>query len=289
MNDAALVIYIPVWGARHLDMLERYTLPSVARSLRAAGLKAIRVLLCTTSDDADHAEAIVRDGLLELPVEVERIVDHKHALNRAVRFAYEFGTRMLCFPPDVCFGAGSIETMLAVSARRDVVVAAAHLRVDSEAFFAAHPDGFRGGSCADLVDLAFRFPHLATSSSWCCDNDSSTLVGGISLTRLDANRVAMLHFMPAPYLARFREEDLLFFDGNRFDAWDHDWPAILVSQRRYRMLACSDLAFGVEFTEPDRNTIPAFPGTIWSERFRRQGSHHDAGAATTILLRGSAG
>lgn len=289
MNDTALVVYIPVWGARHLDMLDRYTLPSVARGLRRAGMTMIRVLLCTTSEDADRAEAIVRERFAGLPAEVERVLDQKQALNQAVRFAYEFGTRMLCAPPDVCFGDGSIETMLAVSAARDVVVAAAHLRVDIATFFAAYPDGFEGGSCADLVDLAFRFPHPATSTSWCCDRNSSTLVGGISLTRLDPNRVAMLHFMPAPYLARFREEDVLFFDANRFDAWDHDWPAILVSQRRYRMLACSDLAFGIEFTDPDSNVVPSFPGTIWSERFRRQGSHHDAGAATTILLRGRAG
>lgn len=284
MIDDVLLVYLPVWGARHLAMLERYTLPALARNLRSTSFREIRVLLCTTSEDADQAEAIIRSGLLGLPVEVSRVLDQRHALPVAVRLAHRFGVRMLCFPPDVCFGDGSIANMLAVSAGRDVVVAGPHLRIDAPAFQAEYPDGFPGGACADLVRLAFRFPHRATLSSW-LDADSSTLVGGISLTRLDADRVAMLHMMPAPYLARFRDEDVAFFDGNRFDAWDHDWPAILVAQRRYRMLACSDLFFGIELTGSDENLVPAFPGTAGSERYRRAGLHHDAGSATTILLR----
>lgn len=284
-----LALWIPVWGAKHLDMLDRFALPSVMQpgNLPACELGRATAFVCTTSADAEAARAIVEKHLGALPLGVEMVIDQKSGVGRVVAGCLARDVQLLTVMPDAIVGDGSIGNLVRFAANRPITVAAAHLRVNRAAFMAHYPNGFTGASNAELVDLALMCAHQSTLAAW-SDKDNGTEMGGVSLTRLDARTVAAIHHLPSPWLVSFKPGDLSQFSGNDMGGWDHAWPAKLVEEERLRVLASSDIFFAVELTEPNSNTTVVVPGSANQDRFAAFKLHNRTCGAMVVCLRGQA-
>ncbi len=274
IDETALTIFAPAWGAKHLEYLRKYALTSVMQSgnLPACGYSKIYVE-GSTLGDTGPLEAVLRDGFKPLPVDV-RVVsfpDHETALlshlKHVIRLCIARQTRMLLVMPDTIIANGGIFNMREYVRGKPVSIAAPHLRVEALSFtsdFRSLHDLWPFSSQA-LVFWAKAHPHQSLTNSY-AHGCHGTYTGGISLTKITDRLTTILHFLPTIYLAWFVESDAAFFEGVKFfGSWDHDFGQHLYNEGRYRVFGSSELFFAVELTDREANKIAVVPGSQYEE------------------------
>ena len=180
---------------------------------------------------------------------------------------------------DCFFGNGSIRNITTYCRKPDVVAAGIYLRVDRDAFmellqryraaFGAEPL-----SNAKLVDMGWQTQIEALRCSNVDSDRNASFSTAVSTRVIAPDLIAMVHHLPSPFMFWPQQSDIDFFEfygGGAFESLDRAWPTQLIGQRRWRLLASSDLFFLVELTPGDVaeriHSFAAEDGMLYNERY----------------------
>ncbi len=264
-------IFTPVWGDKHLDLLERALGQSFLWPENHSLIKDCMWTFLTHDFDRKKIIEIVRKII---PLEQIEFFPYEgssfeltqmrefimlEALYKMMDMCITENVPMLIATPDFIFGNGTIRNMALIGSQEGVCVSLPHPRVRPSVL---REIGVKPLSNAELISLAFKHPHKSWVLSECGLEESGSYIGGISWKRMSNRLVAVQHRMPSPFLVNFIPEDIEFFKtpvGRRaaaFGAWDHDWPELLISQQRQRLIGSSDVGAMIEVTDDDMNVPP---------------------------------
>ncbi len=265
-----LRVFSPVWGPKHLDLLERCLGPSLRWPKNFEAIKDAKWnILCHASEFNRVVEIATK---ILPPEQIDTIEAHQSiaeltsrrgvlmndALFVVARKCLEENAQMLMATPDFIFGDGTISNMRQLGKQDGTCVSMAHPRVLPSILDHISPD--RALSNQELVTLAMKNPHEAWVSSEFGKDPNGTTVGGILWRRLSPTVVTLQHRMPSPYLVNFMQSDLENFRAaEAFGNWDHGWSVKLIEEERHRMILSSDVCFMAEVTSPECNVPPMRP------------------------------
>ncbi len=283
MNDRALTLFCAVWGPHFHDLLEQYTLPSLMLdgNLPALGLDKIYVDVMGVHHEWEHTQRLFREQCPGLPIEMRQIGmiradrDIADGLRQSMYACRERQTRMLLCPPDTIFGPRSISNIFNYAKGKNVVVAAAHVRNNEDAFKENYPHWKLWPANRDFVRNSFAIGALNICDT---NEDNCTHIGGVAWTRVNPDTRLMLHYLPTPYLCWFEPSDLDWWTHNlKFGLWDHVWPEKLIAERRLRVIGSTDTFFAIELEAASRSVaLQPSPGTKGNELYNQRRCHMDA-------------
>ncbi len=297
MNDRAITLFCPVWGQHFHDLLEQYALPSLMLpgNLPKLGLDRIYVDVMGVHHEWENTQRVFREQLHGLPVEIRQIgmprADRNIAdgIRDCMNACIQRQTRMLLAMPDTIIGPGSLANIFNYAKGKPVCVAAAHVRVNEDRFFADFPHWKLWPFNRDLCRAAFQIDAVNICDT---NKDNVTDVGAIAWTQINDDTRLMLHYVPTVYLAWFTQSDVNwwqqvnekgFFD---FGKWDHLWPTLLMNERRFRVVGSTNIFFAVELESAQRsNSLHPRPGTAGNELTNERNPHNDACGSFLIEVR----
>lgn len=270
-----------VWGDKYLDWLARGCLRGLAGPRNMAALKrhVIQWDIYGDQDKLGRCEELCKPFGLKVVLHAQPRCDHHEVMRRHATECYHAGASCLLALPDLIYGDGSLDVLLACGRPREVCVAMPHVRVDCRRWPFPEP----GFSNQQLVDMAFANLHRSWAEAELGKAQSNSYKGGVSWQQLQHSMWAVQHRILTVFLANFTAGDLAA--DNR---WDHGWPARLVAEQRQRVIGSSDAAFAVELTEPDTN-VPAVTDTDPGEpdKFELSLGHHVANRMMLAIFRGT--
>ena len=249
------------WGKAHLELFEKACIKSLSFPNNLKSLINENAVWNIFSDEEfqDKIELVVRN---ELPgftninfQNISKLRARCDLLHEAIIWQIEeclaTSNKMFLAMPDTIIGDGTIENLLAIASEPNTCIASPHPRVLPSILNEKYQ------SNSSLVTAAMKHPH----ASWTYSEEShplqSSYIGGISWKRLNEKLISVKHYLPTPYLCQFTKEDLNYFKIiPQWGYWDHEWPAHLIKQGRYRIATSSDIAFVVEITEQGNNRPP---------------------------------
>jgi hypothetical protein len=212
------------------------------------------------------------------------------------RKAIEEGAALALASADLFFGNGSIRNIATYCRKPGVAAGGVCVRVRREPFLdllRRHREAFGAVpiSNARLVDMALQ----SLLECWVIsdvDKDcNASYETAISMRRVAPDVFTLVHKLPTPVMWWPQESDLHFFEthcygGRNFDSLDHLWPAQLIAQRRWRLLASSDLFFFVEVSVDESQHVYApQPNMRYNERFRVDLPHTHMHEQVVVTLR----
>lgn len=289
MNDKTLTLFCPVWGQKHLDMLQDFALPSLMlpKNLPALGLEKIYVECVGVKHEFSHTCRVLHGGLKGLPIEVtQHAGDHAqdpiHGLRQALKLCLERGTRLLLAMPDTIYSNGSISNIFNYARGKTVCVSAAHVRVNEDLFMAKFPRWKEWPNSRQMVEAAFSVGAVDVCETI---NPNVTDVGGIAWTKVNETTRLMLHYLPTAYLVWVTPEDVVWWNHrNTWGDWDHIWPESLLRNRRLRVIGSSDVFFAVEFESAERSGALKPSGGAGNELYVHRRPHNDACGSFLIAI-----
>lgn len=276
-------IFTMVWGNKHIDLFRRGCFRSLNWEKNRQALGDSREwVVYTTEDHVDEIIEIFKHSNFSLKIMIIEKVQHVVSLNKLVpleicdpglvllnglkgniRYSFEnnpqgqSGSRMLFAPPDTIFGDGTVENLIKLGSVPGSCVAVAHPRVNPEILDEIEYMGATRGSFtnAQLVTLAFRYPHKSWELCEVGHSLNRSLIGGVAWKRLSTGLYSVSHRMPTHYFCDFTKADWDFWWGvSSFGAYDHSWPGEnMIRQGRQRYVGSSDACFIVEVTDVDKN------------------------------------
>jgi hypothetical protein len=273
MNRILSVVY----GDPFCTWFDTITLRSVLRQpLNAAAAQGLLWSIYTNRE----SEEVLRESLGNIPFEITiadleggtSAVLHRCLIAEAKK-CLALGATLVMAPPDSFWGDGSLPNLIAVAGnRKDICVAAPHVRVEQLPFLDNLPSGVL--SNAQLVTLSLATLHRVWRE---CDPDQPALntpFSGHTLRKLPTpGHYSVCHMIPTPYLARFTQADIDFLESSSPDSWDHRWPLLLVEQERQRVIGSSDGFFLAELTNPLTHFPPMVPRVEFEDFFNAAASH----------------
>ena len=166
------------------------------------------------------------------------------------------GAAMMCVAADGFWGNGTIRNLATYCRKADVATAGVYLRVRRERFLemlTAYRGRFGAAPISNgkLVDMGFEAAIDAIASSHADEDLNATYSTGVSLRSVGDGLFAMVHHLPTPFMFWPRASDVEFFEvygGGAIESLDHIFQGKLIAERRWRLLASTDLAFLVEAT-----------------------------------------
>lgn len=293
VNENILTVWIPVWGAHHIGLMENFLIPSLLQPGNLSSLRGqIHFDICTTAESVEEVNRSAQRALAgwkTCSVSIAALPDGSQVISRgflnSIRSAIAARSRMLLAMPDTVFGNGSIGNLARYAFGKNICIAAAHLRVEHDAYMKATGGKFSGASNAELVDVAEACAHQTARESH-CESENCSWAGGISLTHIAPGLHAMIHHLPTPYLVFMTREDEEFFAHGHLGFIDHVWPEKLVESGRLRVIGSSELFFAVEITATGNNTQPIKPNSQFEEAYCGQFKHHRANSMFVTALQG---
>lgn len=260
-------IFIPVWGSKHLRLLERALIKSFSWPKNQADLQdAEWVIVTGSSYDLMSAGKIIEkvfpDPKIRMHVEPKLMsfgTDSGEILIKPLLFeakdCIENNKAMLMATPDFIYGDGTIDAFRKIAHEPGTCATIAHLRVLPTILNSL--DAFDMISNATLMDLAWHHPHISWSEA-----NKRSYRGGVVWEEIDPSFKAVRHFMPSPFFYNFLEEDLNTL-GTGYDGFpagfgniDHVWPSFLLERDRLRFIGSSDVAMMAEVTDEKANVPP---------------------------------
>ena len=201
-----------------------------------------------------------------------------------IKLAVSTNSQVIFTFADMFFGDGSIRNIVVYGQKPRVSVSGLYLRVKQQPFkelLARHQaaTGSATVSNARLVDMSLDTLIDGMQAS-IVDNDrnASHLTSG-ALRRISDELYTYTFHAPTPILATFEESDLNFFSRFlwNFHLLDHIWPAMLIAQNRWRVMASSDLFFLAELnrtdTEADHHVFPTKDGMLYNDDYDQEHLH----------------
>jgi hypothetical protein len=185
---------------------------------------------------------------------------------------------------DMYFGDGSIRNIVTYAQKPNVTVSGLYLRVKRDRFselLERHHavTGSARISNARLADICLDSLIDSMEASFAdVDANASYQTSG-SLRRVDADLYTYTFHAPTPILFSFQESDMKFFArfAWNFHLLDHVWPAMLIAQNRWRVMASSDLFLLAELNAEELETgVHAYerrPGMLYNDDYEQEHLH----------------
>lgn len=172
-------------------------------------------------------------------------------------YAIEQDSPVLFTAADSFYGNGSVRNVCVYNQHPGMAIGAPYSRVRKGPFLQLLSEyrakfGDAPVSNAKLVDMALRCEISAlVHSNVDVDKNASFQSSGSFRKLTDELHVGIFH-LPSPVMFWPRPSDVRFFDlwcGGIFSMLDHVWPAKLMTERRWRTMASSDLFYMAELND----------------------------------------
>lgn len=259
----------------------------------------IEHLIYTTTPDAARLEGIIS------PYRSDRL-DYKIMTNKDIGYGRNLAKTNMIFliesvaycvskhpipmflaSPDVFFGNGSLSNLLSYGVRKDICIAALHVRVDRDRFL----------NWLKTIDGEISNPVLVTkgmgmlSQSWANSfidtAKNCSFHAGTAVQKIKDNLWAVSFRIPTVYLARLNQSDLNYFSNHcDYGHWDHSWPEHLVKEKRYKFNGSSDMFFAVELTTPENNQATCRDNDLWNDESANTKLHSETNRNFLAIVRG---
>lgn len=275
---------VAAWDAG-VDDLAEFLFPSLLQDgnvpwLIANGFR-VGVTVYALEKDARRAFAVTRDafiarlpsGAAEVRVEALSVAGAGDVVDalRAHCFVRECTEGQAQNAPVVLatsssfWGNGTLRNLTIYCRKSPLAVGATRVRVRRDAFRelraryrAAYGDA--PVSNARLVDAAFLAGDAAFQASNVDEDANASYATGLSWRRLADDLASFVDHMPLPVMFWPRASDVDFFKiyaASKFSAFFATWQDKLTSERRWRVMASTDLAFLVDVESFDAPTAVA--------------------------------
>jgi|SRR5579863_3907002 len=189
------------------------------------------------------------------------------------------GAALMFIGADAFYGNGSIRNMATYCRKPGIVTGGISLRVRRDPFLQLlgrfrEAFGNRPVSNARLVDMSLQTQLDILQE---CDVDSDTNASfqiGTSLRRVAPDLLTAIIHNHSPFMFWPQESDVYFLEtkcygGKNMETLDHLWPSQLVTQRRWRLFASTDLFFAAELTSDEVvHNAPSEPNMLYNELFK---------------------
>jgi len=255
-----------------------YTIERDGAAVRAMLERALEGAGLTGMLDVDVA--MIQDAALANSLELKRKI-----LVLELQHAMADHAALMMLAADCYFGNGSIRNIVTYCRKPGIVAGGIHVRA-KRAEFRALLDQYREkfGPApipnAKLVDMSLRSQITAFSQSNVDNDRNASGETAISLREVAPNLMTVIQHIPSPFMFWPQQSDINFFrvggNGKGWEGFDHLWPSEVVMQRRWRMLASSDLFFLVELTDEveQGHMYPMEEGMRYNERFKHSDLPH---------------
>jgi hypothetical protein len=276
INENELVIWCPVWGDHHIDLVENFALRSLMwpDNLPACGYAKLQVVVAGVNSEWPKTNAAVSRALAGQDVSIishctDRPRDPLYSLRETMAYAWGRKLRVFICMPDIIHGNGSLSNMRNYARGKAKTIAAAHARVVESTFFSKYPDWTNWRSNRDLTRAAFSSGAFAWANSI---HDNASLVGGVSWTQINSTTRLLVHHLPAPWLCFFTDGDCWWWDTRKtMGDFDHVWPGFIAQENRFRVIGSSDVAFAIELESQARfDELKPIPNTANIESYNHQ-------------------
>ena len=300
-------IFTPVWGSKYIEWFEKALCGSLLWPKNFEVIKHAKwSILCHHSEFHQVAE-IASKVLPPEQIETMEVNGPMEDLNRwkgirmnegvvsAMKKCVDQDSLFLMATTDFIYGDGTLANMIKEASVRRSCISMAHFRVHPTIL----PELNAPLSNYELVSLSRKHPHMSWTESEWLKNPSGSPVGGITW-RDEGNGIhSVRHRMPSPYLCNITQEDVNFMATQNdekmaaFGAFDHDWPAELIKQERFRLILSSDQAFMGEVTSPGDNcptlrvVNPNEPDAFWHDHDEHNRLHHQMNRQFISCFRGA--
>lgn len=265
----ALKIFCPVWGNKHIELLDKALCTSLSWSKNKPYIENADWLV--TSDSYESIKKIDSVIVKHFPKrsfqsfvypEISKPgTDSGMLLIKSVQAAVDIclkaNSPMLMATPDFIYGNGTIETFFKIANESGSCATIANVRVLPSILKVLASGESYSGSNADLIKDAFQCLHASWKQS-----PNNLFRGGVKVMDLGHGRWAVQHFIPSPFFVNFIDDDKNYFkewhEGKPpgFGYWDHVWTTHLLDNGRIRFIGSSDAACMIEVTDEDKNVPP---------------------------------
>ena len=275
-----LRIFTLVYG-KHLDWFKRSS-ASIGWNREALEGALWRIY---TDDEACVREILKTD--LELSFEAVRPsvgtgAGLLQAMIQELETCVQEESAFLAAPPDMIFGAGTIQTMRKIASEgKYLCVTVPHPRVVADTF----PE-LETTSNARLVKLAIEHMHPAWQVSNIDLPENAAYPTGVAWRPVGKNLDAVSARVPTPHLVQAKLADIEFLKSKGPGAWDHLWPEELVKEQRQRIIGSSDAAFMVELTPRNRHMAHCYRRLAQEpDKYKLNLEHHKVNRNTVTIWR----
>ena len=223
-----------VWGEKHTNMMNTYTMPSLAY-------------------DIDRLET---EGVI---VQHNKYESFEHLIEAECTFSLE-NHDTYCFfaAPDHIWSKNSLYNLIELSKNGNFCYSIPHFRIND----IHEPVEFPIES-KQLARFALDNAHEMFTTSF-DDLDRTFCHQGMTARKLDEGIISMKHNLPSVFLAKFTYSDLEFFREVKYSIgqWDRGWLSRLCQEGRLKIIGSSELAFTVEMTSPELEAVG-----LWANRY----------------------
>ena len=194
---------------------------------------------------------------------------------------------MFFLNPDYFYGNDSLRNLISYKFKNKMCLAALHVRVDADKFSEKIKTVEGEVSNAQLVSLSMGYLHKSWGESFTSRSVNNSHISGSATQQIAGNMWAVTFRIPTVFLAKFDHCDKEAL--KRFDMWDHEWPATLIEQNRFKFIGSSDMFYAVELTET-QNNIPGLAGQMeWNDSFHVSRLNGETNRNFLVILRGEDG
>ena len=297
-----LVVFTPVWGPM-VELFDRCLMRSLFSennlpALISRGL-LVELRVYTRQSDVQRIEACLKRHADTLDAHYRarlsfNITPYIHDMDLTARSLGDCLSKcnadqgFLMALPDFFFGDSTVCNLVGAGMGRDSCLAAVHMRVNDDHFGELIKERQSAISNEELVSLALVSAHQNWSESFADRPNNLCHVSGVSVQPLPNGILLVTHHLPTVFFLRVRDSDVEYFRRSDYHAWDHEWPSILISERRYKFIGSSDAVFVVELTGRNSHLI-TFSGEHANDRYlgSHQLLHHSVNEAFMAVLRPS--
>jgi hypothetical protein len=249
-----LRFFVICYGTAHADLYERIAVRSLTQTRNKAAIPPGAVVSVYSDAESMWRVAAISAclGAVEphvLPLSENTYDTQNCAFIEEVGRCVREDAALVIVNPDCFWGDGSLANLLAIAGEQNVCVASPHVRVDRDKFLAAVSASELDNQ--SLVSLAMRTLHQSWIDADVSKERANTYHTGIAIRRIGIQLHAVSHLQPTVFFARLNARDYGFFAEHpqARGLWDHAWPATLIEQNRYRVVASSDAVFIAELTD----------------------------------------
>jgi len=255
----------------------------------------IEYIIWTKERDLERVEGVAkkytREGIefsvRPLPEAKKDNLRNDNALQEIIDKGIENDCQVFFLNPDYFYGNNSLRNLISYKFDNKMCLAALHVRVNTGDFTDKIRTIDGDVSNAQLVSLSMKYLHRSWGESFTSKSVNNSQISGSATQQIADNLWAVTFRIPTVFLAKFDHCDKEAL--KRFDLWDHEWPATLIEQNRYKFIGSSDMFFAVELTAP-ANNIPGLAGNMtWNDGFHVSRLNGETNRNFLVILRGENG
>lgn len=295
MSRRRLRVFSIVFGDTYTDWFERGCIRSLMWPRNATALREAEFWdIWTMPADKDRVVAAAERSEVPLRVRMLEPFEEHDGTARKERLKLSLTTEMrecrdtgafLWIAPDSIFGDGTIPSILNIGVVPGICVATAPMRVLAPGFIEAMGDGPL--SNAELVKLSFERMHRSFSEADASRATSNSYESGVSWRKIGDGLYAITHRKHSSYLMQPTSGESKWFEQmNKFGAYDHSFPKLIVASERQRVIGSSDAAFVAELTAANAHVPPCLPtDPAEPDRFMQNHAHHGVNRNVVCIWR----